>query len=472
MNRGIGRYVYALGDLIVSALSWMLFFFFRKVEIEGLAISSEVWWAMFSDIKFQIGCITIPLFWVALHYTFSSYKDVFRKSRFKELKRIFVLTLSGCILLFFSILLDDLIYDFTAYYYTFFALFSIQFIALLIWRIPITSYSKNLVKKGDIIFKSIVLGGSKKALECYQELAQNTTSMGHQFLGFVKINGEACPLENELTCLGQSNAIENIIVENEIEEVIIAIESSEHPKLQNILLQLANCNVVIKITPDLFDIMSGHVRINNVFGTPLIEIYPDLLPKWQKILKRIIDIFGSISALIILFPLLIYVAVRVKLSSKGPIFYKQERIGKGGKVFKIIKFRSMFTNAESRGPTLASTNDSRITKWGKTMRALRLDELPQFYNVLIGEMALVGPRPERQYYIDQIIQHAPHYRFLHKVRPGITSLGQVKFGYASDIKQMLKRLKFDILYIENMSLALDFKIMFYTLFTVIRKQGQ
>ena len=148
------------------------------------------------------------------------------------------------------------------------------------------------------------------------------------------------PLENELTCLGQSNAIENIILENEIEEVIIAIESSEHPKLQNILLQLANCNVVIKITPDLFDIMSGHVRINNVFGTPLIEIYPDLLPKWQKILKRIIDIFGSISALIILFPLLIYVAVRVKLSSKGPIFYKQERIGKGGKGFKIIKFRS------------------------------------------------------------------------------------------------------------------------------------
>ena len=218
--------------------------------------------------------------------------------------------------------------------------------------------------------------------------------------------------------------------------------------------------------------MSGTVRINNVFGTPLIEIYPDLLPKWQQILKRSIDITGSLAALIILSPLLFFIAIKVKLSSKGPVLYLQDRIGKNQKTFKIIKFRSMFTDAESMGPSLTSSNDSRVTNWGKTMRALRLDELPQFYNVLIGEMSLVGPRPERQFYIDQIVEHAPHYKFLHKVRPGITSLGQVKFGYASDIKQMLKRLKFDILYIENMSLALDFKIMFFTLFTIIKKQGQ
>jgi lipopolysaccharide/colanic/teichoic acid biosynthesis glycosyltransferase len=166
------------------------------------------------------------------------------------------------------------------------------------------------------------------------------------------------------------------------------------------------------------------------------------------------------------------IAVMVKLSSPGPIFYKQERIGINGKPFFIYKFRSMFIDAEKTGPKLSSDFDPRITSWGRFMRKVRLDELPQFWNVIIGDMSLVGPRPDRQFFIDQIVKIAPHYKHLHRVRPGITSLGQVKYGYASNVDEMVRRLKFDILYIENMSLAMDFRVMLYTIKIIMEGRGK
>ena len=162
----------------------------------------------------------------------------------------------------------------------------------------------------------------------------------------------------------------------------------------------------------------------------------------------------------------------VKLSSSGPVFYRQVRIGKNGHPFNIIKFRSMFVDAEKQGPALSSDHDPRITKWGRFMRKVRLDELPQFWNVLKGDMSIVGPRPERQFFIDQIMKIAPHYRHLHRVRPGLTSLGQVKYGYAETVAQMVERLKFDILYIENMSLAMDFRVLLYTLKIIMEGRGK
>ena len=222
----------------------------------------------------------------------------------------------------------------------------------------------------------------------------------------------------------------------------------------------------------MYDIMLGTVKMNHVFGAVLIEIKQDLMPKWQRLVKRLIDLVASATMLLLLGPLYLYVAIRVRLSSSGPIIFKQERIGLNGKPFNIYKFRSMYTDAEREGPKLSHDGDNRCTPWGAVMRKWRLDELPQFWNVLKGDMSLVGPRPERQYYIDLITARAPHYKHLLKVRPGITSWGQVKYGYASNVDQMIQRLKFDILYIENMSLALDFKILFYTVFGFVARERE
>jgi lipopolysaccharide/colanic/teichoic acid biosynthesis glycosyltransferase len=222
----------------------------------------------------------------------------------------------------------------------------------------------------------------------------------------------------------------------------------------------------------MYDILAGSVRMDNVHGAVLIEIKPGLMPDWQQHIKRIIDVTGAVMSLILLAPLFAYIAIRVRLSSAGPVIYRQQRIGYKGKAFNILKFRSMYRDAEKGTPMLSCRDDVRITAWGKIMRQWRLDELPQLWNILKGEMSFVGPRPERQYYISQIKERNPYYHHLLKVKPGLSSWGMVKFGYAENIDEMIERMKYDLIYLENISLALDLKIMIHTLLTILKRQGR
>ena len=273
--------------------------------------------------------------------------------------------------------------------------------------------------------------------------------------------------------MGSYKSLKNIIESESIEEVLIAIERSEqHHILEEIINELEGVNVLIKVKPNNYDILAGKVKMKSMFDVPLIEIKHDLMPVWQFILKRVLDLVVSVSAIFILAPLYILAITLVKLSSKGPVFYYQERIGIHGSLFKIIKFRSMFVDAEKLGPQLSKDDDIRITKWGKIMRQYRIDELPQFWNVLIGDMSMVGPRPEREFYAEQIIVKAPHYKHIHKVKPGITSWGMVKFGYASTVDEMVDRLKYDVIYIENMSIFNDLKVLIYTFKIVFQGRGK
>jgi exopolysaccharide biosynthesis polyprenyl glycosylphosphotransferase len=342
----------------------------------------------------------------------------------------------------------------------------------LIPRIILTTIHVKRIHSGKFGFKTVVIGGSQSALEIVTELQHSKPKSGHDLIGFVNINGSDFALKELIPLLGSFDEIDSIVQKYEVAEVIIALESSDHERLNRIITQLSSYNVRISLRPDAYDILSGQVQMNSIFGALLLTTNSDSMPDWQISTKRIIDICASAIALFLLIPLYIVLAIAVKISSKGPVFFSQERVGKNRVPFRIYKFRTMYVGSEKNGPQLSSSNDSRITKIGKFLRKTRLDEFPQFWNVLKGDMSLVGPRPERQFYIDQISQHDPQYLYLHKVRPGITSWGQVKFGYAENVQQMVQRMKYDLLYIRNMSLALDIKIMFYTVVIIFKGKGK
>ncbi|MFC1651510.1 sugar transferase, partial [Candidatus Latescibacterota bacterium] len=272
--------------------------------------------------------------------------------------------------------------------------------------------------------------------------------------------------------LGSVKNLHDIIEKHEISDILIAHEFKDEDEIFELISAADSFDVDFSILPGPADVLAGRMMFNQFYGFPMIRILAEPMPPWEKNVKKMIDIFVSLMVLILFSPLFLIVAVAIKLDSKGPVLYIQERVGCKNSFFNLYKFRSMVVDAEEdSGPVWADKNDSRITRIGELLRKTRMDELPQIYNIIRGDMSLVGPRPERPFFVEQLKKKIPYYQLRLKVKPGLTGWAQIKHSYDSSLDDVREKLKYDLYYIENMSLNMDFKILVATVFVVLSRKG-
>jgi exopolysaccharide biosynthesis polyprenyl glycosylphosphotransferase len=464
VNTRVQKISVLLADFIFINLAWVAFFYIR-IETG--------WFKILIMPEVILPMLAIYLYWLIIFTFFGMYRTWFAASRFDEISSLFKATFVGIFILFFLIYLDDFIHGVESssriliFIYWFFL-----FLFVSSGRVLIRGFQRTLLVKGVGRKSAIIVGYNSKAHEVHDQILEHR-ALGLDIVAYVAVNKQNIgKIYKDIKVVGTINDIIDIIYEYHVSEVIIALEKEDHDLLVEIISEVENKGIGLKIVPDLYEILSGQARTSQLYGIPLIDIMPELMPEWEKRLKRILDVIISLLILLISLPFTLLVTIAIKIDSKGPVIFKQDRIGMNNKIFRIYKFRSMYQDAEKyTGPIWSTKDDPRVTRVGKIMRKLRFDEIPQFYNVLKGEMSLVGPRPERPYFVDMLAQQLPYYKRRLKVRPGITGWAQVKHKYDESIEDVKVKLRYDLFYIENMSLRMDIKILARTILVVLFGKG-
>jgi len=460
------KFTILISDIITITVAFFITFIFRY-KLNIFSNEAELY---FFDIL--IPAVVLSLFWIILFFYYGLYQFPVAPSRTDENLKVLKTTFYGVIILFiitFNLYKPLSITRITLLFYW----LALMFFTIL-GRSFLISFRRRRLENGIGLSNVLIVGWNPFAFNIFDKI-EKFPALGYRVIGFISLNysqnnGKKYKGKE---VIGSIDSLPQLIKDNNIGELVIAFETSNHKRLLDVIDRVGNMNVGLKIIPDMYDIISGQARTNQIYGFPLIDIFPRLMPNWEKVIKRFIDIFMSVFALVFFLPFLLFLGLLIKIDSVGPIFYHQKRVGKNGKEFRIFKLRTMVVDAEKKsGPIWSQKDDSRITRIGRILRRIRLDEIPQFINVLEGHMSIVGPRPERPNFVDEFSKKIPLYKHRLKMKPGITGWAQIKHKYDESLDDVKEKLQYDLYYLENMSLRLDFKIILNTISIVFSAKGQ
>ena len=456
--------VLVVTDLLTLSAAWTIYFMFRVTSgLFEIGLVPEFWTPM----------MAVSAFWLLLFFVVGLYRPWYAASRLDELALLFKTILVGSLILFFAVFIDDAGTPTGTNSRLLIAVYWADILLMVSsGRMVLRSIQRRMLVAGIGMHKTVIVGSPARSRDLLAEVAKYP-ALGYDVVGVIGLDRRRSGhQQRKVPLLGSIDDLGDVIHRENVREVLVALDSADHGQLLDIIARCNGHRVGIKIMPDLYDIISGQARTNQIYGFPLIEITPQLMPPWEEATKRVIDVAISSVVIVAGLPVWLLVAVIIKLDSPGPALYRQERVGKDGVPFNIIKFRSMRQDAEDKGPRWADHRDPRVTRSGKVLRQLHLDEIPQMVNILKGDMSLIGPRPERPVFVQKLSREIPLYQRRLKVRPGITGWAQVKHKYDETVDDVRKKVQYDLFYIENMSLRMDFKIILNTAYHMLMGRGR